>query len=190
MGNKPVNYVTWFDAARFVNWLQNGQPVGAQDASTTEDGAYTFSGIETVGPRNLGAQIYLPNEHEWQKAAFYQPGAVTDDGDEYWYYATGSDTAPINALADAVGNVSNPGPHMIVYGRRANWNGTTIGNVTTVGSAGNQSYYGAKDMVGNVFEWLEADPDKPDPFEAGPYILLSAGQVRNISAISLLIENR
>ncbi len=27
-GNMPVNYVTWGDAARFCNWLQNGQPVG------------------------------------------------------------------------------------------------------------------------------------------------------------------
>ena len=26
--NRPVNYVTWGDAARFCNWLQNGQPTG------------------------------------------------------------------------------------------------------------------------------------------------------------------
>jgi hypothetical protein len=28
MGNKPVNYVSFFDAMRFVNWLHNGQPTG------------------------------------------------------------------------------------------------------------------------------------------------------------------
>ena len=184
MGNKPVVLVSWFDAARFTNWLQNGQPVGMQDPSTTEDGAYTFSGFETVGFRNAGAQIFLPNEHEWQKAAFYEPGAVTDDGDEYWYHATGSDTPPIDALADATGNVLSPGPNMIVHGRTTNWNGTTTGNVATVGSAGNQSYYGAKDMVGNVFEWLEADPNKPDPFEHGLYIVrggsyLNLGHIHN-----------
>src|SRR5262245_5025257 len=42
--DKPVVYVSWYDSLRFANWLHNGQPSGAQDASTTEDGAYTFSG--------------------------------------------------------------------------------------------------------------------------------------------------
>ena len=179
MHDKPVNHVSWFDAARFVNWLHNGQPVGAQDASTTEDGAYTFTGFQVAGPRNPGALFYLPNEHEWQKAAFYEPGAVTDDGDEYWYYATGSDTPPIDAFADETGNVIDPGPNMIVHGMLANWNGSTVGNVTTVGSARNQTYYGARDMVGNVFEWVEADPTKPDPLEAGPYIV-RGGSFQNI----------
>ena len=30
--NRPVNYVSWGDAARFANWLHNGQPTGPQDA--------------------------------------------------------------------------------------------------------------------------------------------------------------
>ncbi len=38
--NRPVNWVSWGDAARFANWLHNGQPTGAQDLSTTEDGAW------------------------------------------------------------------------------------------------------------------------------------------------------
>ena len=28
--NRPVNYVSWGDAARFCNWLHNGQPTGSQ----------------------------------------------------------------------------------------------------------------------------------------------------------------
>ena len=28
--NRPVNYVSWGDAARFANWLHNGQPTGAK----------------------------------------------------------------------------------------------------------------------------------------------------------------
>ena len=28
-GNKPITYVSWFDAARFTNWLHNGQLTGA-----------------------------------------------------------------------------------------------------------------------------------------------------------------
>lgn len=174
MGNKPVNIVSWFDVARFTNWLHNGQPVGLQIATTTEDGAYTFAGPETVGPRNPGALYFLPDEHEWHKAAFYEPGAVTEDGDEWWYYGSRSGDSndlsiPPRALANETGDVSNPGPYVLVHSRRSNWNGTTVGNVVTVGSAGNQSYYGAKDMSGNLFEWVAADPNKPDPFGAGPY---------------------
>ena len=176
MGNKPVDFVSWYDIARFANWMHNGQPVGPQNASTTEDGAYTFTGFETVGPRNPGAQVFIPDEHEWQKAAFYEPGAVTADGDEWWSYATRSDVRPETpALADEFGNISNPGPDIVNRFMQANWNGTVLGNVTTVGSAGNSTYYGAYDMTGNIFEWVAADPNKLDPFEAGPYIVRGGG---------------
>ena len=36
--SKPVTYVSFWDAARFSNWLQNGQPAGLQTSLTTEDG--------------------------------------------------------------------------------------------------------------------------------------------------------
>ena len=39
--SKPVTYVSFWDAARFSNWLQNGQPTGLQASLTTEDGTYT-----------------------------------------------------------------------------------------------------------------------------------------------------
>ncbi len=169
MGNKPVNFVSWFDAARFANWLHNGQLVGIQDSSTTEDGAYTFSGPETVGTRNAGAQFFLPDEHEWEKAAFYEPGANTFLGNGWWQNPSHSDVFPSPATADATGNVDNPGPNVVVFRNSANWNGTTRGNVTTVGSAGNESFYGARDIAGNVFEWVTHDPTKPDPNGWGPY---------------------
>ncbi len=41
--NRPVNYVSWGDSARLSNWLHNNQPTGAQDANTTEDGAYALA---------------------------------------------------------------------------------------------------------------------------------------------------
>ena len=31
MGNKPVNYVSFWDAARFANWLTNGQGSGGTE---------------------------------------------------------------------------------------------------------------------------------------------------------------
>jgi formylglycine-generating enzyme required for sulfatase activity len=33
-GTRPVTYVSWFDAARFCNWLHNGRSTGAQTAAT------------------------------------------------------------------------------------------------------------------------------------------------------------
>ena len=46
MGDKPVNYIMWFDAARVSNWLMNG----ATSSSSTETGAYTLVGGQTTGP--------------------------------------------------------------------------------------------------------------------------------------------
>jgi hypothetical protein len=39
-GNQPVNDISWFDALRFVNWLDNGQGTMA----STETGTYTLLG--------------------------------------------------------------------------------------------------------------------------------------------------
>jgi formylglycine-generating enzyme required for sulfatase activity len=68
-GNRPVAYVSWFDAARFVNWMHNGQ-----GGASTETGVYALngatSGIFTAQP---GATIWLPTESEWYKAAYYDP---------------------------------------------------------------------------------------------------------------------
>ena len=63
--NHPITYVSWGDAARFSNWLNNGQPTGLENASTTEAGAYTLNGaIKNAAlnavTRNAGAQWFIP----------------------------------------------------------------------------------------------------------------------------------
>jgi formylglycine-generating enzyme len=62
MGDKPVNYVSWYDAARFTNWLHNGQGSGS-----TETGAYTLNGNTGLITKNVGATVWLPSEDEWYK---------------------------------------------------------------------------------------------------------------------------
>jgi formylglycine-generating enzyme required for sulfatase activity len=46
--NFQVNYVSWGSAARFSNWLQNGQPTGVEGPGTTETGAYTLNGATST----------------------------------------------------------------------------------------------------------------------------------------------
>jgi formylglycine-generating enzyme required for sulfatase activity len=75
MGNKPVNYITWFRAARFVNWLHNGMVSGPQSSLTTESGVYTLNGANSgvSFAKNPDANYWIPSEDEWYKAAYYLP---------------------------------------------------------------------------------------------------------------------
>ena len=66
--NRPVNYVSFWDAARFANWLHNGQPTGAQGPGTTEGGAYHDVGNQTLFGRNAGAKFFIPTEDVLQGA--------------------------------------------------------------------------------------------------------------------------
>ena len=148
MGDKPVNYVSWFDAARVANWLQNGQGSGS-----TETGAYTLVGGQTSGTApaaNPGASYLLPTEDQWYKAAYYKGGS-TNAG--YWDYATQRDWEPTLVMADStgIGSAGSTG-NFANYGSAAGWN-SQPGNVTTVGTNGGASAYGAFDMSGNLYEW-------------------------------------
>jgi formylglycine-generating enzyme required for sulfatase activity len=102
-GNKPVNNITWLSAARYCNWLHNNKPTGAQNPSTTEDGAYTMSAATIT--KNSGAKYALPTVNEWWKAAYYKGGG-TNAG--YWEFPTQSDTAPVNCSCDTLGNGLKP----------------------------------------------------------------------------------
>ena len=153
MGDKPVNYVSWYDAARMSNWMTNGQGSGG-----TESGVYTFTGATSISgiTRDLSNpnQVFIPTEDEWYKAAYHQPASQGGDTDDYWLYATQSNSVPTVASATSIGDVANPGQDVVNYLSGAVWNGLN-GNVTSVGSAGSTSFYGAFDMNGNVWEWNE-----------------------------------
>src|SRR4029453_19079621 len=87
----PVNHVSFYNALRFANWLQNGQGSG-----DTETGAYTLLGGTatpsngTTVTRNAGATIFLPSEDEWYKAAYHNAAGLS--AMDYFDYPAGSDT--------------------------------------------------------------------------------------------------
>jgi sulfatase modifying factor 1 len=152
--DRPVNFVSWGDAARFCNWLHNGQPAtGVQDLTTTEDGAYFLNGAISDGAlmaitRQTDAIWFIPTEDEWYKAAYHKNDGVTAN---YWDYPTKADdpNVPSNDLI-------NPDP-----GNNANFyqNGYTMGSpywTTEVGEFENsESPYDTFDQGGNLSEWNE-----------------------------------
>jgi formylglycine-generating enzyme len=158
--NRPVNYVSYWDACRFVNWLGNGQGNG-----DTETGAYTLNGYNgsdgrTIA-RNPGVQWVLPNEDEWYKASYYK-GSGTNAG--YWKYPTSSDTAPGRDLADAAGNNAN----YYTYGGVLPFPIDSGKYTTVVGEFQNSaSPYGTFDQGGNVYEWNETGASNGEDYWRG-----------------------
>lgn len=120
--NKPVVHVSWFDAARFSNWLSNGQGDGDM-----ETGAYTLNGATSgIITANIGAQVYIPTEDEWYKAAYYSAANTS-----YSLYPNGQ-----NTITTADANYQN-----------------SVASTTDVGSyTGHGSSYGTFDQGGNVWE--------------------------------------
>jgi sulfatase modifying factor 1 len=153
-GSRPITYVSFLDAMRFTNWLNNGQGSGS-----TETGAYTLS-LGTSATRNPGATIWLPSENEWYKAGYYDP---TKAGSSYWLFPTRSDTQP-NSRKGSMTD-SNSANYYYDDGIDNGYNGgfavtnsrmfdpaqsylTPVGAFTLA-----SSYYGTFDQAGNVWEW-------------------------------------
>jgi len=83
LANRPVVFVSWFDAARFANWMMNGQGNGDM-----ETGAYTLNGATNgIILANAGAKVYIPSENEWYKAAYYNAANAS-----YSRYPNGQNT--------------------------------------------------------------------------------------------------
>jgi sulfatase modifying factor 1 len=163
--DRPITYVSWWDAARFANWMANGQPQGAQDERTTEDGAYPVDGAvrgeavarNAINPNtDAPPSFHLPLEDEWYKAAYYSPERDGGAGG-YYDYATQSDTAPGNSIGDG-DNQANYFANGVfaVSGGTAQQPGQNY--LTDVGAFPNSpSHYGTFDQNGNVWQWNDLD---------------------------------
>jgi sulfatase modifying factor 1 len=143
--SKPVVWVSWFDAARFSNWMSNGQ-----GSASTEDGAYTLLGATSGAiTKNTEAQVYIPTENEWYKAAYYDPQKALLGA--YWLYANRSDSLVSNRIGD-------PGAanyfHFAYAVTGSTASSTDTVDTSDVGAYGSisTSYYGTYDQLGNVRE--------------------------------------
>ncbi len=130
----PITGITRVQAAQYCNWLTTG------DISL---GAYTITGGAITGVTshdesdiNMAALVsvystvyVLPTEDEWYKAAYYK-GA-----DQYSRYANGTDGAPSTSESRFA----------------------SAGSPWAIGSGPQIEQNDTKDMMGNVYEWLEEE---------------------------------
>jgi formylglycine-generating enzyme required for sulfatase activity len=149
MGNYPVVYVSWFDAARYVNWLTNGSPNGLQDKTTTEDGAYALNGAVSgvsivrniLNPNTkLKPTNWLLNESEWFTSAYLKSSMLTSVS--LWNYPTQCDTPP---------DLKTANPKNL-----ANYGNIFDGPTEAGFFSGSPSAFGTFDQGGNVREWTES----------------------------------
>ena len=141
--NKPATGITWYEAAKFVNWL---------NTSTGGTAAYKFDGsgnfqLWSAGDagynannmfRNSLAKYVIASRDEWYKGAYGNLDGTWND------WPTGSDSRPTAVASGTAANtvVSNgqSGPADIT-------------------SAGGLSAYGTMGQGGNVYEWNETAYD-------------------------------
>lgn len=79
MHNKPVLFVNYLSAIRFINWMHNGASVDINEENidyTLDIGAYT---IISIGQDSFNVvkssyrKYWLPSLNEWHKAAYFEP---------------------------------------------------------------------------------------------------------------------
>lgn len=155
-GNRPISYVSWFDAARFANWMHNGR--GTAD---TESGVYRLNGATTgkAVPANVGARFHIPTPDEWYKAAYYSPMLNGRKGG-YYVFATQHNATPGSVPGNDINKRHTPNQinyfnagfsvtQAIVPSESQNY-------LTDVGAfSKSSSFYGTFDQGGNVYEWTD-----------------------------------
>jgi len=140
---KPATGLSWFDAARFVNWLNEDQGSPVAYKFDDQDQFQLWQpgdvGYNSNNPfRNTQARYFMPSADEWHKAAYFDPM-----NDRYWLYPYGSDDPPA-----AVASGTDPGT--AVY----NQDGPA-----DVMLAGGENLFGLVGMAGNVYDFEETSAD-------------------------------
>jgi formylglycine-generating enzyme required for sulfatase activity len=142
---KPATGVSWYEAAKFVNWL---------NTSTGNTAAYKFDGNGTFQLwssidrgydannmfRNSLAKYVIASSNEWYKGAYGNLNGTWNN------YPTGSDNIPTAAAGGTAANTA-------VY------NQSFYAGPADINDAGGLSPYGTMGQGGNVWEWNETAMD-------------------------------
>ncbi|MEN1679995.1 MAG: SUMF1/EgtB/PvdO family nonheme iron enzyme [Planctomycetota bacterium] len=153
--DKPATSVTWIEAARFVNWLNEDRgffpaykfteiatPIDPrQPTSEFEPWEIGDPGFNPANPfRNRRANYFLPSIDEWYKAAYYDPV-----GESYFASTTSSDADPIPVA-------SGTDPGTAVFRQFEATDGPA-----DVMLAGGESPFGVVGLGGNIDEWNDVE---------------------------------
>ena len=146
--NKPASDITWYEAAKFVNWLNTStgnSPAYKFDGGgnfqlwTPSDAGYNASNLY----RNSLARYFLPSADEWYKAAYFDASAGGYHG-----YPTGSSSVPDGI--DSPGDIFFDAVFLDVVAKAQPNDITDVGVLSPYGTAG---------QGGNIWEWEETDLD-------------------------------
>ena len=130
LANYPVTYVSFWDAARYVNWLSTG---------STEQGVYSMMPkqehnktvkIERDQLAFDEGAFALPSHAEWLKAGLYS----SSSDPTLYTFPTQSDSIRVD---------------------QANIEGSSFSGLAPVGSFEHPSPHGTYDQAGNAWEWLD-----------------------------------
>ncbi len=154
--HRPVVYVGFHDIMRYCNYLHYGKTEG-----TDTEGAYDTRFCEKIlsgemsappsyGRRNKEAKYWIPSDDEWYKAAYYDPTRTCRR--KYWDYPCRTSNRPSNQSTD---------PHSCNYLKEGVYLGLGapyyLAEVQDYPNS--DTYYGVRQMAGNVWEWVE--PNNP-----------------------------
>jgi len=142
--NRPATEVSWYEAAKYVNWLNTS--TGGTAAYKFVGGTFTLWSAGDAGYnannmfRNSLAKYVIASSNEWYKGAYGNPNGSWSN------FSNGSNSAPTAVTGGTAANTA-------VYNQFVSTGPADITN------AGGLSAYGTMGQGGNVLEWNETAYD-------------------------------